>query len=57
MESNFMIHGHSDVTKLSRDTLSVSVTAESVLERNKKSGKKKQMAAIPRGPNQSLLQT
>ena len=52
-----MIHGHSDVAKLSRDTLSVSVTAESVLERSKKSGKKKQMAAIRRGPNQSLLQT
>ena len=41
MESNFMIHGHSDVAKLSYDTLSVSVTAESVLGKSKKSGKKK----------------
>ena len=35
-----MIHGYSDVTKLSYDTLSVSVTAESVLGKSKKSRKK-----------------
>ena len=35
-----MIHGHSNVAKLSCDTLSVSVTAESVLEKSKKSRKK-----------------
>ena len=35
-----MIHGHSDVAKLSRDILSVSVTAESVLGKSKKSRKK-----------------
>ena len=35
-----MIHGHSDVAKLSYDTLSVSVTAESVLGKSKKSRKK-----------------
>ena len=35
-----MIHGHSDVAKLSRDALSVSVTAESVLGKSKKSRKK-----------------
>ena len=35
-----MIHGHSDEAKLSRDTLSVSVTAESVSGKSKKSRKK-----------------
>ena len=35
-----MIHGHSDVAKLSCDTLSVSVTAESVFGKSKKSRKK-----------------
>ena len=35
-----MIHGHSDVAKLSRDTLSVSVTAESVLVKVKSLVKK-----------------
>ena len=40
MEGDLMIHGHSDVAKLSRDTLSVSVTAESVLGKSKKSRKK-----------------
>ena len=35
-----MIHRHSDVAKLSRDTLSVRVTAESVLGISKKSRKK-----------------
>ena len=40
MEGDLMIHGHSDVAKLSRDTLSVSVTAESVLGKSKKSCKK-----------------
>ena len=40
MEGDLMIHGHSDVAKLSRDTLSVSVTGESVLGKSKKSRKK-----------------
>ena len=40
MEGGFMIHGHSDVAKLSRDIPSVSVTAESVLGKSKKSRKK-----------------
>ena len=40
MEGDFMIHGHSDVAKLSGDTLSVSVTAESVSGKSKKSRKK-----------------
>ena len=35
-----MIPRHSDVAELSRDTLSVSVTAESVLGKSKKSRKK-----------------
>ena len=40
MEIDLMIHGHSDVAKLSCDTLSASVTAESVLGKSKKSRKK-----------------
>ena len=40
VESDFMIHAHSDVAKLSYDTLSVGVRAESVFGKNKKSRKK-----------------
>ena len=40
VESDLMIRGHSDVAKLSRDTFSVSLTAESVLGKSKKSRKK-----------------
>ena len=40
MESNFMIHGHSNAARLSDDTPSTSVTAESVLGKSKKSRKK-----------------
>ena len=40
MEGDLMIHGHSDVAKLSRDMLSVSVTTEPVLGKSKKSCKK-----------------